>query len=33
MKTNVGYLTTVNADHKQTIQAWVAEIGARLSAG
>ena len=33
LRSNVGYLTTVNADHKATIQTWVAEIGARLNAG
>ncbi len=33
MRSNLGYLTTVNVDHKEAIQAWVAEIGERLKAG
>ena len=33
MRTNIGYLTTMNANHKTVIDAWVAEIGARLDAG
>ena len=33
LRSNVGYLTTANADHKSTIQGWVAEIGAKLKAG
>ena len=33
MRTNIGYLTTMNANHKPMIDAWVAEIGARIDAG
>jgi hypothetical protein len=33
MRTNIGYLTTMNANHKPVIDAWVAEIGARMDAG
>ena len=33
MRTNIGYLTTMNANHKPVIDAWVAEIGARIDAG
>jgi len=33
MRTNIGYLTTMNANHKTVIDAWVAEIGARIGAG
>ena len=33
MRTNIGYLTTMNASHKPMIDAWVAEIGARIDAG
>lgn len=33
MRSNLGYLTKANADHKAAIQAWVVEIGARLHAG
>lgn len=33
MRTNIGYLTTMNANHKTVIDAWVAEIGARIDAG
>jgi hypothetical protein len=33
MRTNLGYLTTANAGHKQVIQAWVDEIDARMRAG
>ena len=33
MRTNLGYLTTTNASHKQAIQEWVAEIGTRMRAG
>ena len=32
LRSNVGYLTTVNADHKGAIQTWVEEIGAKLTA-
>jgi hypothetical protein len=31
LRSNVGYLTTMNASHKDEIQAWVVEIGARLT--
>jgi hypothetical protein len=33
MRTNIGYLTTMNANHKPAIDVWVAEIGARIDAG
>lgn len=33
IRTNIGYLTTMNANHKTVIDAWVAEIGARIDAG
>jgi hypothetical protein len=33
MRTNIGYLTTMNANHKPVIDAWVTEIGARIDAG
>ena len=33
MRTNLGYLTTANSSHKQVIQEWVVEIGARMRAG
>lgn len=33
IRTNMGYLTTANASHKQVIQEWVAEIGTRMRAG
>jgi hypothetical protein len=33
MRTNIGYLATMNATHKTVIDAWVAEIGARIGAG
>lgn len=33
MRTNIGYLTTMNTNHKPVIDAWVAQIGARISAG
>lgn len=33
MRSNLRYLTAANADQKAVIQAWVAEIGARLRAG
>jgi hypothetical protein len=30
-RSNVGYLSTMNASHKEEIQEWVAEIGAKLT--
>ncbi len=33
MRTNIGYLTTMNASQKTVIDSWVAEIGARLDTG
>ena len=33
MRGNLGYLTTANANYRSAIQAWVAEIGARMGAG
>ena len=33
MRANIGYLTTMNASLKTVVDAWVAEIGARLDAG
>jgi hypothetical protein len=32
-RTNLGYLTTVNAGYKHIIQEWVEEIGSRMRAG
>jgi hypothetical protein len=32
-RTNLTYLTTANTGYKETIQGWVAEIGARMGAG